>query len=135
MTMPSRYRELILNSNDGAMVMTADPDKCLLLYPVEEWLEVEKSIAALPSLDKQARFLKRLLIGHAYELSMDKNGRLLVPPPLRDFAGIDKQVMLIGQGQKFEIWNDDHWQSATEEGVEAYKEKNELIGDLGSLTF
>ena len=117
------------------MVMTADPDECLLLYPIQEWLEVEKSLAALPSLNKQARAIKRLLVGYASEISMDKNGRLLVPPPLREFAGIDKQIMLIGQGNKFEIWNDDHWQTSTKQWVEEHKEKNELIGDLESLTF
>lgn len=135
MTIPSRYRELITRECDGNMVITVDPDECLLLYPMDQYLEVEKSIAALPSLDKQARALKRLIIGYATEVTMDKNGRLLVPPPLRDFAKIGKQIVLIGQGSKFEIWNDEHWQSSAKEWVENHKEKNELIGDLESLSF
>lgn len=135
MTIPSRYRELIANACDGNLVMTADPDECLLLYPYEEWLDVEKSLAALPSLNKQARSLKRLLIGYAHEVSMDKNGRLLLPPPLRDFANIEKQIVLIGQSNKFEIWNDDQWQASTKEWVDDHKEKNELIGDLETLSF
>ncbi|MDX1811498.1 MAG: division/cell wall cluster transcriptional repressor MraZ [Gammaproteobacteria bacterium] len=135
LTMPSRYRELITNACDGNLIMTVDPDECLLLYPYEEWLEVEKSLAALPSLNKQARSLKRLLMGYAQELTMDKNGRLLVPPPLREFANIEKQIVLIGQGNKFEIWNEDYWQSSTKEWVDDHKQKNELIGDLESLSF
>ena len=133
--MPSRYRDLIMNTCDGNLVMTVDPDECLLLYPFQEWLDVEKSLAALPSLNKQARSLRRLLIGYATEITMDKNGRLLVPPPLREFAQIEKQITLIGQGNKFEIWNDDQWQSSTKEWIEIHKEKNELIGDLESLSF
>ncbi len=133
--MPSRYREHIMNTCGGNLVMTADPDECLLLYPIEQWLSVEQSIAALPSLDKQARSLKRLLIGFATDVTMDKNGRLLVPPPLREFSKIDKQIVLIGQSSKFEIWNESYWQSSTKEWVVTHKEKDELIGDLGSLTF
>ena len=135
MTMPSRYRQAILDMCEGNMIMTVDLDECLLLYPYAEWVEIEKKIASLPSLNKHARTLQRLLIGYATDVSMDKNGRLLVPPPLREFASLDKQIMLIGQGNKFELWDEAYWQQSTKQWVDEKGDKNELIGDLESLSF
>jgi len=136
LSVPARYRDELLDSCEGNLIMTVDHiDPCLLLYPMQEWLEIEKKIAILPSLNKQARILKRLLIGYATDVNMDKNGRLLVPPPLREFAGLDKQIVLIGQGSKFEVWDEVKWKQSTQEWMEEEADKDELIGDLGSLTF
>jgi len=133
--MPAKYRDEIMDCCDGNLIMTVDFDLCLLLYPIEEWLPIEKNIAALPSLDKKARALKRFLIGYATDVTMDKNGRLLVPPPLREFAKLDKQTVLIGQGSKFEIWDLELWQKNTEVCIEEKINKDDLIGDLGTLSF
>ena len=135
LVMPAKYREEIVDCCDGKMIMTVDLDLCLMLYPIEEWLLIEKKIAALPSLDKKARALKRVLIGYATDISMDKGGRLLVPPPLREFAKLDKQIVLIGQGNKFEIWDEVHWKQNTDACVEENINKDDLIGDLGTLSF
>lgn len=135
LAMPAKYRDEITACCDGNMIMTVDFDLCLLLYPIEEWLVIEKKIAALPSLDKNSRALKRLLIGYATDVSMDKSGRLLVPTPLRDFAKLDKQIVLIGQGSKFEIWDEASWKQNTETCLAENINKDELIGDLGSLSF
>ena len=135
LTMPTRYRQDIADRCDGNMIITADPDRCLLLYPLNEWLEIEQKIAALPTLDKQSRILQRFMIGHATDVEVDKNGRLLVPPTLRSFAELDKQVMLVGQGKKFEIWDEARWHKNTEQWIEEIADKNDLIGDLESLSF
>lgn len=116
--------------------MTVDVmDKCLMLYPMPTWLEVEAEVSRLPSTNKSARRIKRLLVGYATDVNMDKNGRLLVPPALREFAGIDKQIVLIGQGSKFEIWDEQHWKQCTQLWLEEEGEKDDLIGDLESLSF
>ncbi len=91
------------------MVMTVDKDRCLLLYPLPTWLEIEKKLQALPAYNPSTRKLQRFLVGHATELEMDKQGRLLLPPVLRDFASIDRRAMLVGQVNKFELWDEAAW--------------------------
>lgn len=108
--MPTRYRDTLQDRCEGQMVATIDTeDKCLLLYPIEDWLEIERKIEALPSFNKAARRVQRLLIGHATDVEMDGNGRLVVPPVLRSYAELDKKIMLVGQGKKFEIWSEELW--------------------------
>lgn len=110
MAIPSRYRPAIVDKSEGAMIVTIDTeDPCLLLYTRDEWEVIEAKLEALPSFNPQTRRIQRLLIGHATEVDMDKQGRLLLPPLLREYAGIDKVMMLVGQGKKFEIWGEDQW--------------------------
>lgn len=109
LAVPTRYREALARHCSGQMVVTVDRDHCLLLYPLPDWEEIERKLVRLPSFNKHARRLQRLLIGHATECELDGNGRILLPPPLREFAGLNKAVVLIGQGNKFEIWSDEAW--------------------------
>jgi len=85
-------------------------DRCLLIYPTPEWQIIQQKLMALPSIQKQARRLQRLMQGHATECEVDGNHRILVPPPLRNFAGITKHAVLIGQGNKFELWDQETWE-------------------------
>lgn len=92
-------------------IVTIDAqDPCLLLYKYESWLEIERKIQALPSLNSAARRIQRILIGHAAELEMDNGGRFLLPSLLREHVKIDKRLMLVGQGNKFEIWAEEVWE-------------------------
>ncbi len=109
MAMPARYREKLMESCAGRLVVTVYPDGCLLVYPLHEWEEVEKQLNALPGMNKKARSLQRLLVGHATEVELDSQGRFLLPPMLREFAGLQKKCVLIGQGKKFEIWDEQVW--------------------------
>ena len=105
-TMPARYRAEVLDR----LVVTIDTqDRCLLLYPFLFWEEIERKIDSLPSFNQTTRRIQRLLIGHATELDMDGNGRILLPPLLREYAGLKKDIMLIGQGKKFELWDKATW--------------------------
>lgn len=109
MTMPTRYRECI-EKDKNPLILTIDTDSpCLLLYQFSEWQKIEQKIQALPSFNKATRRIQRLLIGHATEVELDPSGRLLLPPMLREFATLEKEVVLIGQGNKFEIWDKKHW--------------------------
>ncbi len=104
--LPTRYRDEL-----SAVVVTIDTEEsCLLMYPANEWDEIEAKIEALPSFNPAARRVQRLLIGHAAELNVDNNGRILLPQVLRDYAGLEKQIMLVGQGKKFEIWSAAQWE-------------------------
>ncbi len=110
MAMPTRYRERLNERSDGRLVITIDTEeRCLLIYPQPEWEAIEQKLDALPSFNSQARRVQRLLMGHATDVEMDGNGRLLLPPPLRQYANLDKQVVLIGQGKKFELWDAALW--------------------------
>jgi MraZ protein len=134
MAMPSRYRDRLAECCEGQMVITVDPDHCLLLYPLPEWEEIERKLVRLPSLNKQARRLQRLLIGHATEVELDGNGRILLPPPLREFAGLDKHVVLTGQGNKFELWDERLWNERRETWLAEQEEEGGLPPELESLS-
>jgi len=109
MAMPTRYRDRLQERCGGQVVVTVDRDHCLLVYPLPEWEEIERKLVRLPSLNKQARRLQRLLIGHATESQLDSNGRVLLSQPLREFAGLQRHAVLIGQGNKFELWDEQVW--------------------------
>ncbi len=135
MTMPTRYRDQLQESCAGQVVVTVDRDHCLLLYPLCEWEEIERKLVRLPSLNKQARRLQRLLIGHATECELDGNGRILLPPLLREFAAIDKRVVMIGQGNKFEIWDENAWNTMREAWLQEDAEGEEGLNEgWGSLS-
>lgn len=112
MAMPARYREQLQASNVVQLIVTIDTESpCLLLYPLPEWEIIEQKLQALPSFNQAARRIQRLLIGHATELELDGSGRLLLPPLLREYAKLEKQLMLVGQAKKFEIWAESEWNS------------------------
>tara|TARA_B100001250_G_scaffold204110_1_gene175065 strand:+ start:387 stop:833 length:447 start_codon:yes stop_codon:yes gene_type:complete len=108
-SIPTKYRSELSKYGSNKLICTIDIDKCLLLYPKKVWLKIEKTIMALPSLDKSSRILQRLMVGHACELALDTNNRILVPIELREFSDIKKSAMFIGQGQRFEVWSYQSW--------------------------
>lgn len=110
MAMPARQRERLLACCDGKLVATIDPQsRCLLLYPLPAWEEIEQEIQELPSLNSEVRRFQRLLIGHACDLEFDASNRVLLPPALREHAQLDKRVVLVGQVNKLELWDEDNW--------------------------
>lgn len=110
LAVPSRYRDVLSAQGDGRVVVTADPSKCLLLFPLLEWEPIEKKLNSLSSFNPQTRSLQRLLVGNAADLELDATGRILLPAMLREFAALEKSVVLVGQGAKFELWNESRWQ-------------------------
>jgi MraZ protein len=110
LAVPARYRDALLERCTGHLVITADSDRCLLVYPLPDWEPIEQKLMALSSFNAQIRDLQRRLVGYAEDVQMDATGRILVPPALRQFAQLEKNVVLIGQGNKFELWNKEHWE-------------------------
>jgi MraZ protein len=107
---PTKYRDEIKSDHAGEMMLTVDhADRCLVLYPMTKWLDTEKSILELPNLSQTVRKMKRLILGHASEVSMDGQGRIMISGPLREYAEMDKKLVLIGQGDKFELWREESW--------------------------
>lgn len=108
--MPTRYRDRLQLDSKSALVLTIDTEeRCLLVYPQSEWELIEAKLATLPSFNQAARRIQRLLMGHATDVEMDNIGRILLPPMLREFAGLEKRAVLVGQGKKFELWDEAHW--------------------------
>lgn len=111
LAVPSRHRDALLAQCAGHLVLTAHPHRCLLLYPQPAWEPIQAKMMALSSFDKQSSKLQRMLVGFAEDIELDSAGRLLVSPVLREFAGLEKQVMLVGQGSHFELWNLEAWRA------------------------
>ena len=119
---PTKYREMILGQSDSQIVITINinpSERCLWLYTLSEWIEIEQKLVKLPSLDPAAQRLKRILMGHASDGELDSSGRILLPVTLREFAGLEKHVLLVGQGNKFEIWNESTWNEQREKWLAA----------------
>jgi MraZ protein len=108
--LPARYRERLLEICQSQLIVTIDTEQpCLLIYPLPEWELIEEKIEGLPSFNPATRRIQRLLIGHATEVEVDGAGRMLLSNPLREYAQLDKKVVLIGQGKKFELWDEAVW--------------------------
>ena len=135
MALPARYRDQIADCCENQLVATIDTEtRCLLLYPLPEWEMIEKKIDALPSFNPAARRIQRLLIGHATDIELDSSGRLLLPQPLREYAQMDKKLVLLGQGRKFEIWGEEQWNSARDLYLAENDEAVALPEDLLTLS-
>ncbi len=134
MAIPTRYRERLSSRCDGQIIVTVDKDRCLLIYPLPDWEDLERKLVRLPSMNKTARRIVRIMVGYATEVDIDTNGRILVSRELRDFASLDKQAMLIGQGNKFELWDEDIWNQKRDEWLNE-EEDGDLPADLESISF
>ncbi|KFZ36316.1 cell division protein MraZ [Shewanella mangrovi] len=116
--MPTRYRELLRANHEGKLVVTVDiQSACLLIYPLNEWLVIADKLQKLSDTQPQERAVKRLLLGYAQECELDGNGRILVTPPLRKYAALDKKLMLVGQLNKFELWDEQLWQQQLDDSL------------------
>jgi MraZ protein len=110
LAIPARHRDALSSAAEGHLVLTAHPHRCLILYPRPAWEPIRDKLMAAPSLEKQSAQLQRLLVGFAEDQEIDAAGRILVSPVLRNFASLDKEVMLVGQGTHFEIWSAQAWE-------------------------
>ena len=132
--MPTRYREQITDGAQGKLVVTVDRDQCLLIYPLPEWEQIERKLMSLPSLHAQARRLQRLMVGHATDLELDGHGRVLLPPELREFAKLERHGMLIGQGNRFELWDETRWNERRDLWLKSEEAATDLPSELDSLS-
>jgi len=134
LAIPTRYRAYLEEVAGGKIVATVHADICLMLYPLNEWGPVQRKVMKLPNIEPTARDLQRLIVGYASELEMDGNGRLLLPSSLRDFAKLEKHAVLIGVGNKFELWDEQRWNERQNAWIGDEKTEGTLSDDLGSLS-
>jgi len=110
MAIPARQREPMLTICDGKLVITIDTQApCLVMYPIGEWERIESEIQNLPALKQQIKRFQRLILGYATDVDLDASGRLLLPAPLREYAHLEKRLVLVGQGNKLELWAEKLW--------------------------
>jgi len=119
LAVPTRYRELLSEHCNGHLVVTIDTDeRCLLVYPLPRWEDIQRKVESLSSFNPASRRVQRLLIGHATDINLDANGRILLTPPLRQYANLERKAVMLGQGHKLELWSEDHWQERRDAWVE-----------------
>ncbi len=126
LSVPSRFREVLAESFDERLIIT-NFDQCLWAYPVQEWQELERKVSALPQFMDEVKALQRVFISAASECPIDKQGRVLIPPSLREYADLngDSDVVIVGMTKRFEIWSGARW-------TEVFDEAQEKLGGLGS---
>jgi len=127
--LPTRVRESLDTICSGRIIITANhKDRSLLVYPEPKWQEIVSQIKALPNTSKAARRLQLIVIGYACDLELDSNGRVLLSQTLREYAGIDKKLMLFGQIDRLALWSDEGWKAFIEN--EDYGEDTEEMKQL-----
>jgi MraZ protein len=130
LAVPTRYRDLLIGESQGQMVCTIDLHQpCLLLYTLPEWEIIEKKLARLSSMNPLERRVQRLLLGHASECQMDNAGRLLLANTLRQHAKLTKEVMLVGQFNKFELWDEKTWYQQVRDDIDAEQSAQEPLSE------
>jgi MraZ protein len=134
LVIPSRYRAALTERAQGKLIFTVDRDQCLLLYPLPEWEQIELKLMSLPSMHVPTRNLQRLMVGHATDVELDGQGRVLVPPELREFAGLEQRAMLVGQRNRFELWDETRWAGRRDLWLKSGDEGTEPSPGLESLS-
>jgi MraZ protein len=134
MVLPTRQRQRALERGEGRIVVTVDRDGCLLIYPLPDWEQIERKLMSLPTLNERARRLQRLMVGHATEVELDGQGRLLVPPELREFAALSRHAMLIGQGNRLELWDETRWTERRDFWLKSEETASDLSAELDGLS-
>ncbi|HPE80326.1 MAG: division/cell wall cluster transcriptional repressor MraZ [Sedimenticolaceae bacterium] len=135
---PAKHREPLVQCCASRVVVTLNPfvtDKCLWLYPENEWQIVARQLAGLPAIDARSQAMKRLMLGHASEVELDGQGRILIANELRTYAGLEKRVSLVGQVNKLEIWDEESWNGSRERWLaDVASDAGGLSEQLGGLT-
>ena len=120
LSVPARQRESLLDLSAGSIVVTIDTQSsCLVLYPLREGERIERDVQNLPTLNPAVRRFQRLVLGYASDLDLDSNGRILLPSALREYAHLEKRVVLVGQGNKLELWSESLWEAECEAALAA----------------
>jgi MraZ protein len=134
MSIPARFREVLLGKGDERLVITnfvVDSVRCLDVYPLDEWLRFEEEIKKKPKFDRRMLIFQNYYLAAAYECSVDKQGRILIPPTLRQYASLKRDVILVSALEKFRIWDKEDWQKVFAEAEEKLMQDPDFLGDLG----
>jgi MraZ protein len=129
-SIPAKYRELLAEKDDERLIIT-NFDRCLVAYPYEEWRNVEEKIGSLSMVKKEAKVFQRFFVSGAAECPIDKLGRILIPPTLRSYAHLEKDVVFAGMLKKFEIWSKERFLEEIKGAEENFEAMGETLAALG----
>ncbi|MCC6746667.1 MAG: division/cell wall cluster transcriptional repressor MraZ [Deltaproteobacteria bacterium] len=132
--LPARYREILSAQGESRLIVTTNVDpagRCLVAYPPKEWQAFQERIAGLPQFDENVIRLKRLHIAGAAECTPDRQGRILIPPTLREYAALGGALIFAGLGNSIELWGKAHWEEERQRAKEALPEINDALARLG----
>ncbi|SFF94347.1 MraZ protein [Halobacillus alkaliphilus] len=123
---PSKFREDL----GETFVLTRGLEQCLFAYPMNEWKLLEEKLKKLPLTKKDARAFTRFFFSGAVECEVDKQGRINIPPPLRKYASLEKECVVIGVSNRIEFWSNEHWETYFEASEESFSEIAENMLDF-----
>ncbi|MFA4873769.1 MAG: division/cell wall cluster transcriptional repressor MraZ [bacterium] len=129
-SVPSRFREILAAGSDDRVIVT-NFDNCLWAYALPEWQDLERRVAALPQFKDEVKALQRVFISAASECQIDKQGRILIPPTLRDYAGISRDVVIVGMTKRFELWSHERWEQVFRGAQARLEGMGAALADLG----
>jgi transcriptional regulator MraZ len=135
LAMPTRQRERLTAQCGGQIVLTIDTrSPSLVIYPLPEWERIEQDLQKLPTLNAGVKSFQRLVMGYATDIELDNSGRMLLPAPLREYAQLEKKLVLVGQGNKLELWSESLWLAERDKALAAAVSEGDLPDELMSLT-
>ena len=129
-SIPVKFRELLAEKYDDRLILT-NFDRCLVAFPYEEWRILEDKVSSLSMFKKEAKAFRRVFISGATECPIDKLGRILIPPTLRAYAQLEKDVVFAGLVKKFEIWSRERWTEEISRSQENFEGMSEALAELG----
>ncbi len=129
-SLPAKFREVLSSNYDERLIITTF-DNCLWAYPVAEWQAIEEKIAALPQFKPEVKALQRVFVSGAVECPLDKQGRLVIPPTLRDYAGLKKEIVFVGMTKRIEIWAKEKWQNVFNASQIKIESESSDLSNLG----
>lgn len=130
-SLPVRFRELLSGQGDDRLIITTAIDPCLVAYPIAEWTAFEERLSKLPQFDPNVLKLKRIYVAAATECPIDKQGRVMIPPELREYAGISKDVIFAGMVKTVELWSKERWQENGRLSREEAADVGKALASLG----
>ncbi|MFA4909926.1 MAG: division/cell wall cluster transcriptional repressor MraZ [Desulfobacteria bacterium] len=129
-SLPVKFREVLNERYDDRLVIT-NFDGCLVAYPFDEWRLLEEKVSSMSIVKKDVKSFQRFFISGATECTIDKQGRILLPPTLREYAKLEKDIVFAGMTKKIEIWSKEKWEQEIAKAKENFDEISDALGELG----
>jgi MraZ protein len=132
-SLPARFREVLAANGESRLVVTTGLEPCCVAYPLREWEAFEERLSRLPSFDPSVAMLKRIYVSGAVECELDKLGRLLLPAPLREHAGLDKDLLWAGMGKNIELWDRERFEKLSSAALSDHDKRADMARRLAEL--